>query len=225
MSRLSFSRLAKVGLSSLALALSTPAAHADGGWVVKKEQGGIQVSQQQTGSAHEVTRGQMNVAASVAAVAALLDDIAACPRWVHDCIEARRVEMPDLAHRLDYTVIQLPLLLQDRDMYIWSETRYDPATQTLSVALTGKENYDKGQAGRTRILGLKGSWVVKQITPQQTQIDYEIYLDPRVTLGDAANANLVTSVFQTLRKMRAVVKEDKYHNAQFDDAFLKATAP
>lgn len=225
MSRLSFSRLAKVGLSSLALALSTPAAHADGGWVVKKEQGGIQVSQRQTGSAHEVTRGQMSVAASVAAVAALLDDIAACPRWVHDCIEARRVEMPDLAHRLDYTVIQLPLLLQDRDMYIWSETRYDPATQTLSVALTGKENYDKGQAGRTRILGLKGSWVVKQITPQQTQIDYEIYLDPRVTLGDAANANLVTSVFQTLRKMRAVVKEDKYHNAQFDDAFLKATAP
>lgn len=218
-------RFARVGLSSLAIALSSPVAHADGGWVVKKEQGGIQVSQQQTGADNKVTRGQMKIAATVEAVAALLDDIEACPRWVHNCLEAKRIETPDQAHRLDYTVIKMPLLLQDRDMYIWSESRYNPTTQTLSVALTGKDNYDKGQKGRTRMLGLKGSWVIQQVTPKQAQVDYEIYVNPQVSLGDSANSHLVVSVFETLRKMREVVKNDKYRNATFSDEFLKAAAP
>ena len=220
-----FAHFARVGLSSLALVLSGSVAHADGGWVVEKEQGGIRVSQQQTGAENEVTRGQMKIAATVEAVAALLDDIEACPRWVHNCIEAKRIETPDQAHRLDYTVIKMPVLLQDRDMYIGSESHYDPTTQTLSVTLTGKDHYDNGQKGRTRMLGLKGSWVIQQVTPKQAQVDYEISLNPQVSLGDSANSHLVVSVFETLRKMREVVKDEKYRNATFSDEFLKAATP
>ena len=222
MKRSALARLAKAGLSSLVLALATPAAQADGGWLVKKEQGGIQVTQQQTGSAHEVTRGQMKVAASVEAVAALLDDIEARPRWLHDCIDAQRIAMPNPAQRLDYSVIKSPFLLQNRDMYVWSQAHYQANTRTLTIRLQGQDNYDNGKKSLTRILGLKGSWVIKQITPQQSQVDYEIYLDPQIAFGDSANANLVTSVFQTLRKIREVVKEAKYRDAQFEPEFLKA---
>ncbi len=203
--------------------LSVSLGYADGGnWVVKKDQDGIQVQQQQSGSPHETTKGVVEVEATLDALAALLQDISACPRWVHDCTEGRLVETISPAKRLTYTVIHLPFPLQDRDMYINSVIRYQRKAGTVTITLSGRENQDTGQKGRTRVLGLKGSWVFQQTSPGHVRVNYQIYANPQAPLNGPVNDHMAESVFHTLQNLRDVVKDAKYRDAKFSAEDIKA---
>lgn len=195
---------------------------AGGNWVVKKNEAGIQVQQQQSGSPHEVTKGEVEVDATLDALVALLRDVSACPRWVHACKEGRLVKTISPSERITYAVIGSPFPLEDRDMYVYSNTRYQRHNGTVVISLAGRENYDAGQRGRTRLLDLKGSWVFHQTSPGHVRVNYQIYADPQAPLNGASNDHMAESVFETLRGLRGVVKEAKYRDAKFSAADIKA---
>jgi hypothetical protein len=197
--------------------------YADGGnWVVKKDEAGVQVQQQQSGSPHETTKGVVEVEATLDALAALLKDISACPRWVHDCKEGRLVETISPAERITYTVIHLPFPLQDRDMYIDSVIRYQRKSNTIVITLTGKENQDATQPGRTRVLALQGSWVFQQTSPGHVRVSYQIQANPQAPFNGPTNDHMVESVFHTLQNLRDVVKDAQYRDAKFSEAEIRA---
>jgi hypothetical protein len=194
----------------------------DGNWVVKKNEAGVQVQQQQSGSPHETTKGVVEVEATLDALAALLKDISACPRWVHDCKEGRLVETISPAERITYTVIYLPFPLQDRDMYIDSVIRYQRKAGTIVISLMGRENYAPPQPGRTRVLDLRGSWVFQQASPGHVRVNYQIQANPQAPFNGPTNDHMVESVFNTLQNLREVVKDDKYRDAKFSEAEIRA---
>ena len=190
-------------------------------WVLKKDEAGIQVYQQTTVKA--ATKGTLTVDASPDALVAVLRDVASCPRWVYDCNEAREVEVISPSESIIYTVIDSPLMLEDRDMYIHSLTRYQRKTHTVSITLTGREYYAAEEKGRTRLLDLRGAWVFQQISPGKTSVSYQIYSNPQVTLGaDVVGGHMVESVFHSLEGLQKVVKEPKYRDATFSDDDIKA---
>ena len=193
-------------------------------WVLKKDQDGVQVQQQQAdAAARAVTQGAVEVEASLDAVVALLEDASACPRWVYDCKQVRVVESASPAQRLTYLVMDSPLLLEDRDMYIASTTRYQRRAKTITVTLHGQENHDSGQRGRTRVLDLRGAWTLRETRAGQVAVSYQIASDPQITLAASIlNDHMVTSVFQTLQGLRTLVKDAKYRDARFSDVEIKA---
>jgi hypothetical protein len=196
---------------------------AGGNWVLKKDQHGVQVQQQSSDAAQAITQGAVEVEASLDAVVALLEDASACPRWVYDCKQGRVVESASPAQRLTYLVMDSPLLLEDRDMYIESTTRYQRQAKTITVALRGKEDYDAGQPGRTRVLDLQGAWTFRETKPGHVSVSYQIASDPQITIAASIlNDHMVTSVFQTLNGLRKVVKEAKYRDARFSAEEIKA---
>ncbi|QLQ32460.1 MAG: hypothetical protein HZT40_13680 [Candidatus Thiothrix singaporensis] len=169
------------------LLLAMSPGYADGGgWVVKQDEGGIQVRQQKTGSPHETTNGVVEMATTLDALAAVLKDISACPRWVHGCVEGRLVKTLSPAERITYTVVDAPFPLENRDMYIDSVIRYNRSTSTLTITLTGKENYAPAAPSRTRVLGLRGSWVFQQASPGHVRVSYQIQLDPQAPFNGPA---------------------------------------
>lgn len=204
------------------LLLAMSPGYADGGgWVVKQDEGGIQVRQQKTGSPHETTNGVVEMATTLDALAAVLKDISACPRWVHGCVEGRLVKTLSPAERITYTVVDAPFPLENRDMYIDSVIRYNRSTSTLTITLTGKENYAPAAPGRTRVLGLRGSWVFQQASPGHVRVSYQIQLDPQAPFNGPSNDHLVESVFNTLKNLRAVVQEPPYRNARFSEEEIR----
>jgi hypothetical protein len=202
--------------------LSVSSGYADGSnWVVKKDEAGIQVQQQQSGSPHETTQGVVEVEATLDALAALLKDISACPRWIYNCKEGRLVETISPAERITYTVIYLPFPLQDRDMYIDSVIRYQRKTGTVVIGLSGKENQGAIQPGRTRVLGLQGSWVFQQTSPGHVRVNYRIQGNPQAPFNGPTNDHMVESIFHTLENLRDVVKDAKYRDAKFSEAEIR----
>lgn len=191
-------------------------------WVVRQNEDGIRIEQQQTGSPHETTRGVVEVGATLEALAALLKDIEACPRWVHGCKEGRLVKTISPARRIAYSVLDTPFPLQDRDMYVESVVRYNRKSGTLVIILTGRENYAPEQPGRTRVLGLHGSWVFQQISPGHVRVTYQIQANPQAPFNGPSNDHLAESVFNTLQNLRKVVQEPQYRDANFSEAEIRA---
>lgn len=208
---------------SLWLLLAAPVL-ADSGWATKYDQDGILVQQQQTGSPHETTRGVVELEATLDALAAVLGDVSACPRWIHGCKQSQAVKTITPARRIVYTVLDAPFPLEDRDMYVESVVRYRRSANTLVVNLTGRETYAPEQAGRTRILGLRGAWVFQQTESGKVQVRYQIQADPQAPFDGPSNDHMAESAFKTLQGLRKLVQEPQYRDKQFTEEEIREIA-
>ncbi|MBU0654946.1 MAG: hypothetical protein KJ914_07385 [Gammaproteobacteria bacterium] len=205
------------------LLLSLNLTYADeGGWVVRQNEDGILVQQQQTGSPHETTRGVVETETTLDALVALLKDVEACPRWVHACKEGRLVATLNPSERIAYSVLDSPFPLQDRDMYIYSTVRYKRKQGTIVINLRGRENHAPVQPGRTRVLDLQGSWVFQQVSPGHVRVSYQIQANPQAPFNGPSNDHMAESVFKTLQNLREVVKEPKYRDARFSEEEIRS---
>lgn len=206
-------------LCCLFLLLVAPA-YADGKWVTKMEKAGIQVQQQNGGKAF--TKGSMVLDAEPDALLAVLADAPACPRWVYSCKKGELVETINPAERITYTVLDSPFMLEDRDIYMHSRSRYQRKTKTVTVTLTGREKYAPEQKGRVRVLDLQGSWIFQQLNSGKIQVTYQIYSNPQVKLGvSVVNDHMIKSVWGTLQGLRKLVEQPKYRDKKFTEAEIR----
>lgn len=182
-------------------------------WQLQRKGAGIQVSQQATHTGLVITRGSLEVNSSISALVALMRDNSACRRWLHACRQSRLITTMGTNKRLDYTVVDSPYLYADRDMYVYSEFKYNRTTKTVTVTMSGRAAYDKGQAGRVRIKDLQGFWRLQKLSDNKTAMLYQIYSNPQLAPSKYLNNYLVGSVFQTLTNLSRVSKEAKYRNA------------
>lgn len=208
------------GLLILCLALSGAQASE---WTQVKNENGVILSQRSLpGKAYQQLRGTVLMPGKIDALMAILDNPGFCVQWLHDCRTSRTVKRINTAERIDYTVMDAPFMLDDRDMYIHSKASYDSQSRTATIQLRGMENYDTGQPRRVRVLGLQGHWRFQQLDETQVRIEYLIYLDPQVkpaSLYDAMSADLA---FKTLDKLRKLAGSARFRDVKFDPVRLKA---
>lgn len=186
-------------------------------WQLKKQVNGIKVQQQKTDSGYPITRGSMQIDASLDALITLVRDNSACSRWLFSCKQSRLIKQYNPRTRLDYAVIDSPFVFADRDLYTFTELTFDQATQTALVRISGREAHDKGQPGRVRIKNIQGFWSMKKLSANKTLLIYQIYNNPQLKASSFLNNHLVDSVFYTLRNLAAVSKEAKYRNARLTE--------
>lgn len=203
-----------------AVALSTiePA----GSWSLVKEKAGIVVEQRPVvGSELKESRGTVLIPATIDALAAVLEDAAACPKWMHDCKEGRSVEQVNSAERVNYSVIDAPYWFDDRDVYVRSKVRYQANSGALLIELRGDADYAPAEEGRVRVLDLMASWTFEPAADGNTKATYQVYNNPQIDRFKSVNKNLIKTVYSTLSNLRELVQQPKYANATFDAA-LKA---
>ncbi len=187
---------------------------ADHNWQLKRNAGGIKIMQQATDTGHVITRGSFKTTSTIDALVTLIRDNSACQRWLYSCRKSKLIKQLDGQKRLDYIVVDSPLLFADRDMYAHSELSYNRATKTALLKISGRENYDKGKKGKVRIKALQGYWKMKQLSDGQVAVDYQIYSNPQMSPSRILSNHLVDSVSHTLRNLAKVSKESKYQSAR-----------
>ncbi|WMP19432.1 hypothetical protein [Thiothrix lacustris] len=205
-------------LASIALLAGMTPLHADAEeWVLRRDEAGIRIHQQQTASGYAITRGSIQVDTSLDALVSVMRDRSTCPRWVYACKEGHLTKQYDAKRRLDYTVIDSPLWFADRDTHIESTTDFAPKSGILTIRLTGREDYDNGQQGRVRVKDLQGLWRFQSLEPTKTRVTYQIYSNPQLPASSLLDAYMVDSVFQTLNNLAAIAHEPPYRDAQLPD--------
>jgi len=192
---------------------SMPCLASDDNWHLKKAGNAIKVSQQDTDSGYAITRGSVEVGASIDAIVSLMHDHAACYQWLYSCKQSRLIEQYADGSRLDYAVINSPYLYADRDMYTHTKLSYDRATKTATITISGKASYDAGQSGRVRIKDVRGFWRMTRISENKTAILYQVYNNPQLPPSRYLNNYLAQSVFQTLSNLAVVSKQSRYRDA------------
>ena len=189
----------------------------DDRWHLQRETNGINVSQQGTDSGYVITRGSIEIDASIDAIVSLMRDHPACARWLYSCKNSRLIKQYTDKTRLDYAVIDSPYFYADRDMYTFTKLTYDRKSGTALIRMSGRETHDKGQPGRVRIKDIQGFWQMRKINERKTAILYQVYSNPQLPPSQYLSNYLVDSVFQTLKNLAVVSKEAKYRNAQLTE--------
>lgn len=152
-------------------------AGAESGWQKKIDQHEVQIFQRHLHPKYKQkhTKGLVTVNAQPSAILALLKDTEACPQWVYACLKGKR-----LADGLILMAFDAPLWFKDRDLVIGSTLSVDDQTGMWTLQLHNHPNKYIDH-DYVRIKNFSASWLLKPVNNHQTQIIYEVFMDPEIS--------------------------------------------
>lgn len=182
-------------------------------WQVVKTKSGAVVKQKAVAdSAFKVTRGTLTSSAGLFDLLAVLRDVASCPKWLHKCKFGEVMSSDTVAESLNYTVIDSPLMLKDRDTVVRSRITYSADPERIFIQMTGEEAARSLERKRVRVLDFEGYWLLEK-HETGVVLTYQVFMDPQVATKGAANSTLATSVLETLIGVDRLAKTKPYLNS------------
>lgn len=192
-------------------------------WQTRKVKNEIEVAQRPVvGSKYFETRGEMRSNASLFSILAVLRDAEACAQWLYKCKQGKVVNREGASSSITYMVIDAPLMLKDRDMYVRSTVSYLKDENEVHIDLEGAEDFGPQVRKRVRVLDFHGHWALTQTEEGPIELVYQVYSNPQVSPAKPANSTMVTSVLDTLGKVDRLAQQEPYKNASFSDADIAA---
>ena len=192
-------------------------------WKAVKQKGNVTVMQRAVeGSPYKATNGTIRTSASLFSILAVLRDSAACTEWLYKCKFGETVKEYNSSERVYYTVIDAPLTLSDRDMFIHSVVTYDPDRRRVDIALSGVADYKPPRKGKVRVLDLTGFWVLQEREDGEVDMTYQIHSNPQVSPKGSADRTMIKSVYDTLRRVSKLAQSANYAATQFSEDEIRA---
>ena len=201
-------------LASLFVAALCVAEAPSGGWSVIEEERGITVSRrEQPGCGLPSFRGQGPVRGGVLQILALMLDSSSVSLWANGVNESHTLKRIDENVELIYLYSDLPWPVRDRDMIV---------RRTVEVVKPGEEFYIHLKCeptaaaevdGAVRVKKCKSGFRLRRLDASNTEIDYEMNLDPAGLLPKWAGSYVAKHVpFKTLVALeeRAAETRGKY---------------
>lgn len=201
--------LASFLASWLAAPLLPPAARAEEApWALERDRDGILVhTRPVAGSGIDEFRGTALVTAPVDAVRAVLRNVDDFELWFPSTSESRLLSR-EANVQLQYTVIDAPWPVSDRDNVFRSETTHDPSTGVVRIAVTADPDRQPEQPDRVRVRHARGEWLLEPVAPERTRVTFTMHLDPGGGVPEwLLNARVVETPFEALTNLRAQLAE------------------
>ena len=179
---------------------------AEASWRLDREQDGIVVyTRPVEGSGIREFKGSARVSASVDSIRALLRDADHFKDWFPNTIESRLLDRDgNVAYQ--YSVLDLPWPVSDRDNVFRSETETDSATGRISIRVTAAPDYHPEQPERVRVRRALGSWLLEPVSPVETQVTFTMHLEPGGGVPEwLINTQVVETPFDALTNLRTAV--------------------
>lgn len=191
--------------SLLTALLLPPAARAEGApWTLERDRDGIVIhTRPVAGSGIDEFRGTALVPAPVDAVRAVLRNVDDFELWFPNTSESRLLSR-EANVQLQYTVIDAPWPVSDRDNVFRSETTRDPSTGVVRIAVTADPDRQPEQPDRVRVRHARGEWLLEPVAPEQTRVTFTMHLEPGGGVPDwLLNVRVVETPFEALTNLRA----------------------
>ena len=217
-------RAACWGWLALGLAFA-PAAHANSGqWEEVFEEAGIKVWQRSIpGQSLVEFRGRGVIPSSYKQILAVLADHKRKQEWMESCVGNRRVRVhgPGKVVMYNRTGSTVPLV-SDRDVVMESNVDIWADRRQITVDIWAVEDPDAPPVdGVVRMPDLKASWVLRALSPERTEVTYNVRADPGGSIPHWV-VNMVAKKipFKTLRNLRKQVDKPGYEE---EVAFVEAS--
>jgi ribosome-associated toxin RatA of RatAB toxin-antitoxin module len=200
-------------------------------WKPEIKKDGITVSSRSVSNAKfKELRGTITVNTKLESLIELVNDIQACPKWIHNCVEGKILQtINSPIERINYTVITAGVL-SDRDLVVRSKISLSKATHIVYIKLKGEEKLVPKINRRVRIKDFRGHWKFIPIKGYsksnggKVYIEYQVLYDPDSNF--ISNNYLINNLFYTLKKISKIINNDKYKNTSIGENFMqKITIP
>ncbi|MFO0690526.1 MAG: START domain-containing protein [Myxococcota bacterium] len=175
-------------------------------WALARDRDGIVVhTRPVAGSGIDEFRGTALVDASVDAIRAVLRDVDDFEAWFPNTSESRLLVREGLV-QYQYTVIDAPWPVSDRDNVFRTETTRDPVTGTVRIAVSAAPDHQPEHPDRVRVRHARGQWLLEPVAPARTRVTFTMHLDPGGGVPDwLLNARVVETPFEALTNLRTQV--------------------
>jgi hypothetical protein len=197
----------------LILFLTAGVARAESQWTHLFTKDGIEVyATELTGTPVRAFKGIGHVNADMAAVAAVIQDIPAYPRWVARCLEARVIKKIDNDTSVFYSVVDSPPPYQDRDMVLVNKTIYFPEKGMIEIAFDlADQELVPADDRYFRVKELSGEYLLESAGRDRTRITFVYRGNPGgnipVTIADWVESRYYPHA--NIMGLREMVKERK----------------
>lgn len=151
----------------------------------------------------------MTLTEPLARVLAVLDDIEACPSWVHQCREARVVSQISPTERLIYQVSELPFPARSRDLVF--RVQLESASNAVSITLQAEPSALPEVKNLVRVSHSYGRYTLTEVDAGTTHIVWTLFVDPAGNLPSFMVNRMLTSLpLLSLRQLRLWIREPRY---------------
>jgi hypothetical protein len=209
------SRTLLISFFTVSLLVLPEAVRADSSWQPRYEKDGIRVlSRTPENEKYQEFLAEVEVAATLAQAISLLQDNAACTRWLYRCKESRIIQEVSNQERFFYQVSGLPFPARARDSVFHATVSYNP-DRSVSIHMVSAADR-LPESDYVRIQKAYGVYRLEPIDDNKTRVRWQMYLDPAGALPAwIVNSMLTDLPFRSLQSFRQLVKEPPYSQAIF----------
>ena len=192
---------------------------AENTWQLTKQEEGIKVYERgNPNSPLKVFRGVMILPATkLSSLVAVLDDVNAMPKLLHDCQSARIISEVKNKSSTLYLVTKMPWPVKNRDSVVYSVITQDKKTKKVLIKVQSKPKAVPLKRGMVRVQTMSGYWEFMPVGEKNSgkiKVTYELSIDPGGNLPKwLVNALAVDFPFNTLKNLRQLVQQPAYKNA------------
>ena len=162
----------------------------------------------------------MTIRSSLTAVASLVRDSPACPRWQARCKEARGLKIVSPREMYVYQVNRLPWPIANRDVVAHVRWRQDPDTLAVYMTATSVTGMFPPQKGLVRVPEADTHWTFYPKGEGKVEVITETHVDPGGPIPAwFVNMMMVSLPYKTMENMRRIVATGAYNDAKI--GFIK----
>jgi len=178
-------------------------------WSLERDHDGVSVyTRPVEGSGIREFKGSALVAASAESIRSLLRDADRFVEWFPNTPESRLLAR-EANVSYQYTVIDAPWPVRDRDNIFRNETTIDPASGRISIRITAAPDDYPEHPERVRVRHALGQWLLEPIRPDATRVTFTMHLEPGGGVPEwLINSQVVETPFDALTNLRAAVARD-----------------
>jgi hypothetical protein len=184
-------------------------------WELVKDEDGIKVFLKRVpDSKIKEFKGVTNINSSLDSILAVLYDIDACPKWVHNCKYAIKLTEISFNESYIYQVINFPFPVRDRDLILKTVMTQNPETKDVTIKLNSAPDYI-AETKNFRIQKSTGYYSFKPLPDGTVEVTWQHYTDPGGGVPTwIVNSLILATPFKTLKNLKKLVHEQKYQEAK-----------
>ena len=186
-------------------------------WEFLKQKEGIVISAKESKMGDlPVFRGVGQIRASIPQILAVMQDAPGAKEWMHKCLENRPIEIQNVYDRIVYNRTDSPWPVSDRDVVVQTRGRIDLPRKRILIEMKSISDPRQPEVdGVVRIPRLAGHYVLRYVTQNLTEIEYQIDADPGGSLptwlAKLASRDLPYYTIRNLRnRVIESVENDEY---------------
>ena len=200
------SRPALVLLAIATICLLAWPSPAEESWRLDRSADGIEVyTRPVEGSGVKEFKGVSEYPAAPDTILAVLRDSDRFKTWFPNTPESKLLERTgDVSYQ--YSVMDAPWPVSDRDNVLRSQTTRDAATGAIRIDVVAEPDRVPEREGRVRVQRAKGQWRLEPTGEERTRVTFQMHLEPGGGVPAwLINARVVETPFEALANLRAKV--------------------